>query len=149
MDDTGAKRPWSGCHRAEEETAFSIPAEADNLSMLDGEVMRLSPAPAGLFLACGLNVRGWPSNVLQCLFAQDIGIAFAGLCKIDDLPRDCLFDVIVRAGGWRRDAVKPVSFSPLRDADKKGGALTRLLVVATGEVLPPICGSRKDHGIEA
>ena len=35
---------------------------------------------------------------------------------------------------WRRDAVKPVSFSPLRNADKKGGALTRLLVVATGEV---------------
>src|SRR3954447_25115904 len=35
---------------------------------------------------------------------------------------------LVRAGGWRRDAVKPgervvVDFSPLRDADRKGGAL--------------------------
>src|ERR1700736_4954923 len=35
---------------------------------------------------------------------------------------------LVRAGGWRRDAVKPgekveVMFSPLRDAERKGGAL--------------------------
>ena len=82
------------------------------------------------------------------MFAQDIGIAFAGLCKIDDLPRDCLFDVIVRAGGWRRDAVKPVSFSPLRDADKKGGALTRLLVVATGEVFTANLREQERPGLE-
>lgn len=46
---------------------------------------------------------------------------------------------LVRAGGWRRDAVKPgekvvVDFSPLREADRKGGALKKLTVVATGEV---------------
>src|SRR5262249_4455783 len=46
---------------------------------------------------------------------------------------------LVRAGGWRRDAVKPgekveVVFSPLRDSAGKGGALKKLTVVATGEV---------------
>ena len=40
---------------------------------------------------------------------------------------------LVRAGGWRRDAVKQgekveVVFSPLRDAEKKGGALKHLLL---------------------
>ena len=46
---------------------------------------------------------------------------------------------LVRAGGWRRDAVKPgekveVLFSPLRDAERKGGTLRKLTIIATGEV---------------
>src|ERR1700745_268759 len=46
---------------------------------------------------------------------------------------------LVRAGGWRRDAVKPgdkvvVDFSPLRDAERRGGALKKLTVAASGEV---------------
>jgi hypothetical protein len=46
---------------------------------------------------------------------------------------------LVRAGGWRRDAVKPgekvvVDFSPLRDADRRGGALKKLTVASSGEV---------------
>src|SRR6201981_1711634 len=46
---------------------------------------------------------------------------------------------LVRAGGWRRDAVKPgetgqVEFSPLRDSEGVGGALKKVTVAATGEV---------------
>ena len=46
---------------------------------------------------------------------------------------------LVRAGGWRRDAVKTgdkveVQFSPLRDAEQRGGALKKLTVLASGEV---------------
>lgn len=60
---------------------------------------------------------------------------------------------LMRAGGWRRDAVKPgekveVSFSPLRDAEKKGGALKRLLVVATGEVFTASIRDQERPGIE-
>jgi Family of unknown function (DUF6152) len=60
---------------------------------------------------------------------------------------------LVRAGGWRRDAVKPgaqveVTFSPLRDAEKKGGALKRLLVVATGEVFTANLREQERPGLE-
>src|SRR5690349_19507202 len=46
---------------------------------------------------------------------------------------------LVRAGGWRRDAVKPgekveVQFSPNRDPQERGGALKKLTVLASGEV---------------
>jgi hypothetical protein len=46
---------------------------------------------------------------------------------------------LVRAGGWSRNAVKPgdrveVVMSPLRDADKKGGALKKLRCSETGQV---------------
>jgi hypothetical protein len=46
---------------------------------------------------------------------------------------------LVRAG-WRRDAVKPgerveAKFNPLRDAEKRGGALKCLLVIDRGEIL--------------
>jgi hypothetical protein len=44
---------------------------------------------------------------------------------------------LVRAGGWRRDAVKPgdrveVTFNPLRDSVNRGGALKTLSLVDTG-----------------
>jgi hypothetical protein len=60
---------------------------------------------------------------------------------------------LVRAGGWRRDAVKPgdkveVTMSPLRDAEKKGGALKRLLVVATGEVFTANLREQERPGLE-
>ena len=60
---------------------------------------------------------------------------------------------LVRAGGWRRDAVKPgsrveVTFSPLRDAEKKGGALKRLLVVSTGEVFTANLREQERPGLE-
>jgi hypothetical protein len=60
---------------------------------------------------------------------------------------------LVRAGGWRRDAVKPgeqveVVFSPLRDAEKKGGALKKLTVLATGEVFTANLREQERPGLE-
>jgi Family of unknown function (DUF6152) len=60
---------------------------------------------------------------------------------------------LVRAGGWRRDAVKPgekveVVFSPLRDADRKGGALKKLTVLATGEVFTANIREQERPGLE-
>jgi hypothetical protein len=60
---------------------------------------------------------------------------------------------LVRAGGWRRDAVKPgerveVVFSPLRDSEKKGGALKKLTVVATGEVFTANIREQEKPGLE-
>jgi len=59
----------------------------------------------------------------------------------------------VRAGGWRRDAVKPgetveVEFSPLRDSVSKGGALKKLTVVATGEVFTANIREQERPGLE-
>src|SRR4051812_19048824 len=53
---------------------------------------------------CGLNLRRRPSNVLQCLFAQDIGIAFSGSCKFDDLRSDGSFDAVVAVSDPQSDA---------------------------------------------
>src|SRR2546429_6220843 len=60
---------------------------------------------------------------------------------------------LVRAGGWRRDAVKPgdkveVEFSPLRDAERKGGALKKLTVIATGEVFTANIREKERTGLE-
>jgi len=60
---------------------------------------------------------------------------------------------LVRAGGWRRDAVKPgekveVLFSPLRDAERKGGALKKLTVLATGEVFTANIREQERPGLE-
>jgi hypothetical protein len=60
---------------------------------------------------------------------------------------------LVRAGGWRRDAVKPgekveVTFSPLRDAERKGGALKKLSVLATGEVFTANIREQERPGLE-
>ena len=60
---------------------------------------------------------------------------------------------LVRAGGWRRDAVKPgekveVVFSPLRDSVSKGGALKKLTVVATGEVFTANIRDQERPGLE-
>ena len=60
---------------------------------------------------------------------------------------------LVRAGGWRRDAVKPgdqveVLFSPLRDVERKGGALKKLTVAATGEVFTANIREQERPGLE-
>jgi hypothetical protein len=60
---------------------------------------------------------------------------------------------LVRAGGWRRDAVKSgdqveVVFSPLRDAERKGGALKKLTVVSTGEVFTANIREQERPGLE-
>ena len=60
---------------------------------------------------------------------------------------------LVRAGGWRRDAVKPgerveVLFSPLRDNERRGGALRKLTVLATGEVFTANLREQERPGLE-
>jgi hypothetical protein len=82
---------------------FLIPAEGGNLSTLR---QTTCPASAGLFVevAPSLNLRRRASNFPQCLFAQDIGIAFPGFCKIDDLRDDGLFDAIIAISNPQSDA---------------------------------------------
>jgi Family of unknown function (DUF6152) len=75
-----------------------------------------------------------------------------------DAPADWLMEMtspgnLVRAGGWRRDAVKAgekveVVFSPLRDAERKGGALKKLTVLATGEVFTANIREQEKPGLE-
>jgi hypothetical protein len=52
----------------------------------------------------GLHLRGRPTNVLQCLFAQDIGIVLTRFCKFDDLVGDGLFDPVVAVSNPQSDA---------------------------------------------
>lgn len=81
-----------------------------------------------------------------------------GSLSADEAPADWLMEMtspgnLVRAGGWRRDAVKPgdqveVVFSPLRDPDRKGGALKQLTVLATGEVFTANIREQEKPGLE-
>jgi hypothetical protein len=52
----------------------------------------------------GLNFRRRPANVLQHALAQQIRIARAGFCKLDDLVRYCLLDVVAAALDLQGDA---------------------------------------------
>ena len=60
---------------------------------------------------------------------------------------------LVRAGGWTRNAVKAgekvqVDFSPLRDTSLKGGALKKLTIVDTGQVLTANLRAQEMPGLE-
>jgi hypothetical protein len=44
------------------------------------------------------------ANVLQYLFAQNIGVAFTCFGKRDELRGDCLFDAVVAVSGPQTDA---------------------------------------------
>jgi hypothetical protein len=87
-----------------------------------------------------------------------VTITINGSLQEGDTPADWLMEMtspgnLVRAGGWRRDAVKPgekveVVFSPLRDAEKKGGALKKLTVLATGEVFTANIREQEKPGLE-
>jgi hypothetical protein len=87
-----------------------------------------------------------------------VTITINGSLNEGDAPADWLMEMtspgnLVRAGGWRRDAVKPgekveVVFSPLRDAEKKGGALKKLTVLATGEVFTANIREQEKPGLE-
>ena len=60
---------------------------------------------------------------------------------------------LVRAGGWTRSAVKAgdkvqVDFSPLRDPSMKGGALKKLTLVDTGQVLSANIRAQEMPGLE-
>ena len=75
-----------------------------------------------------------------------------------DAPAEWLMEMtspgnLVRAGGWRRDAVKPgekveVVFSPMRDPEKKGCALKKIIVLSTGEVFTANIREQEKPGLE-
>jgi hypothetical protein len=87
-----------------------------------------------------------------------VTITINGTVNADEAPADWLMEMtspgnLVRAGGWRRDAVKPgdqveIVFSPLRDPDKKGGALKKLTVLSTGEVFTANIREQEKPGLE-
>ena len=87
-----------------------------------------------------------------------VTVTVNGIVNEGEAPADWLMEMtspgnLVRAGGWRRDAVKPgekveVVFSPLRDAEKKGGALKKLTVLATGEVFTANLREQEKPGLE-
>ncbi len=60
---------------------------------------------------------------------------------------------LVRAGGWSRNSVKAgdkvqVDFSPLRDTSLKGGALKKLTIADTGQVLTANIRAQEMPGLE-
>jgi hypothetical protein len=81
-----------------------------------------------------------------------------GTVEKDEEPSEWLLEMtspgnLVRAGGWTRSAVKPgdqvvVEMSPLRDADKHGGALKKMTVVATGQVFTANLRAQEMPGLE-
>jgi len=87
-----------------------------------------------------------------------VSLSINGTIKEGEEPAVWLLEMtspgnLVRAGGWRRDAVKPgerveVVFSPLRDSDKKGGALKKVTVLATGEVFTANLREQEKPGLE-
>jgi Family of unknown function (DUF6152) len=87
-----------------------------------------------------------------------VSLSINGTIKEGEEPAIWLLEMtspgnLVRAGGWRRDAVKPgerveVVFSPLRDSEKKGGALKKVTVLATGEVFTANLREQEKPGLE-
>jgi hypothetical protein len=87
-----------------------------------------------------------------------VSLSINGVLKEGDEPALWVMEMtspgnLVRAGGWRRDAVKPgdrveVAFSPLRDTERRGGALKKLTVVATGEVFTANLREQERPGLE-
>ena len=78
--------------------------------------------------------------------------------KAGDEPALWLFEMtspgnLTRAGGWSRGVVKAgdrveVDMSPLRDSDKKGGALKKLTLVDTGQVYTANLREQEKTGLE-
>ena len=76
----------------------------------------------------------------------------------DEAPADWLIETtspgnLVRAGGWRRDVVKPgdeveVTFHPEREAGKKSGLLMELKTLSTGEVFTANIRDQEKPGLE-
>ena len=87
-----------------------------------------------------------------------VTITINGSVNPDEAPVDWLIETtspgnLVRAGGWRRDALKPgdeveVKFHPERDAGKKSGLLQEVKVVSTGEVFTANIRDQEKPGLE-
>jgi hypothetical protein len=87
-----------------------------------------------------------------------VTITVTGSPGADEAPADWLIETtspgnLVRAGGWRRDAVKPgdeveVTFHPEREAGKKSGLLMELKAVSSGEVFTANIRDQEKPGLE-
>jgi hypothetical protein len=87
-----------------------------------------------------------------------VSLSINGMLKEGEEPELWVLEMtspgnLVRAGGWRRDAVKPgdrveVDFFPLRDAERRGGTLKKLTVPATGEVFTANLREQEKPGLE-
>ena len=71
---------------------------------VQGHRRALEEQPHGLLLCDFGASHPRRANFLQGLFAQDIGIALAGFCKINDLRSDGLLDAIVAVADPQGDA---------------------------------------------
>jgi hypothetical protein len=87
-----------------------------------------------------------------------VTITVTGSPSPDEAPADWLIETtspgnLVRAGGWRRDVVKPgdeveVTFHPEREAGKKSGLLMELKTLSTGEVFTANIRDQEKPGLE-
>src|SRR3979490_828212 len=87
-----------------------------------------------------------------------VSLSVNGTIKEGDEPALWVLEMtspgnLVRAGGWTRNAVKPgdevvVEMSPLRDADKHGGALKRVTLAATGQSYTANLRAQEMPGLE-
>jgi len=87
-----------------------------------------------------------------------VSLSVNGTIKEGDEPALWLLEMtspgnLVRAGGWTRNAVKPgdrveVIMSPLRDSDKKGGALKKVTLLDTGQVFTADLRAQERPGLE-
>ena len=87
-----------------------------------------------------------------------VTLTITGSTSADEAPGDWLIETtspgnLVRAGGWRRDAVKPgdqveVTFHPEREAGKKSGLLMELKAVSSGEVFTANIRDQEKPGLE-
>ena len=87
-----------------------------------------------------------------------VTITVTGSPSADEAPADWLIETtspgnLVRAGGWRRDVVKPgdeveVTFHPEREAGKKSGLLMELKTLSTGEVFTANIRDQEKPGLE-
>ena len=87
-----------------------------------------------------------------------VSLSVNGTIKEGEEPAIWLLEMtspgnLVRAGGWSRNAVKPgdrveVIMSPLRDSDKKGGALKKLTLLDTGQVFTADLRAQERPGLE-
>jgi hypothetical protein len=87
-----------------------------------------------------------------------VTMTITGSTNPDEAPGDWLIETtspgnLVRAGGWRRDALKPgdqveVTFHPEREAGKKSGLLQEVKLVSTGEVFTSNIRDQEKPGLE-
>ena len=87
-----------------------------------------------------------------------VSLSVNGIVKEGEEPSVWVMEMtspgnLVRAGGWTRNAVKAgdqvqVDFSPLRDTSLRGGALKKLTIAATGQVLTANLRAQEMPGLE-